>query len=190
MKKIIYTPLRTITALLIFQCCFQITANAQWVKTSGPPGINVNNFFNNGTYLFAGTSAQGAFRSVNSGGKWTAANTGIENTEVLSFTQDETYMYAGTDKGVFRSSDNGNTWTAANSGVQTQRVYAMVLGGGFLFAGTGNGVYRSANQGSTWTIANGGALDYTNIYAMCYVNNLLIVEGDNYLFKSNNAGNK
>ena len=188
MKQVSCHFTKAIIVLFVLQF-FVLTIHAQWVKTSGPPGINVNTFFDNGAYLFAGTSAKGAFRSTNNGSRWSMANTGLENVSVFSFIQDSDYLYAGTDKGVYRSSDNGNTWSAANTGLETQRVNAMVFGGGFLFAGTGNGVYRSANQGSSWTIANGNALDYTNIFAMCYVDDVLIVEGDNYLFKTTDAGN-
>ena len=58
-----------------------------------------------------------------------------------------------------------------------------------MFAGTaGLGVYRSPDQGLTWENANGGALNFSTIYAMCYVNNRLIVEADNYLFNTKDAG--
>ena len=173
-----------------FLFLFNRVGHPQWVKTAGPPGINVNVFFNSGSFLFAGTSSKGVFRSSDQGASWTPANSGLENATVLSFTRDQTFLYAGTNKGVYRSSNNGTTWVAANNGIQTKLVTNMVIGGGFLFAGTsGQGVYRSADQGNTWANANGGTLDFSSIYAMCYVNGLLIVEADNYLFKSNNAGN-
>ncbi|MBA3649253.1 MAG: T9SS type A sorting domain-containing protein [Chitinophagales bacterium] len=166
------------------------TAQAQWSQTSGPQGINVNVFFDNGIYLFAGTSAKGVFRSADHGATWAAANDGLENAIVYSFAQDQTNLYAGTQSGVYRSANNGSTWTAANTGIQNQSVYEMTIGGGYLFAGTiGFGVFKSSNQGGSWTNANGGALDQSFILAMCYVNNRLIVEADNYIFYSTNAGN-
>lgn len=174
---------------LLFQFIPASPVYGQWVKTQGPPGINVNVFFNNGAALFAGTSSKGVFRSSNNGATWTAANSGLENATVLSFTKDNTYIYAGTDKGVFRSSNNGASWIAANTGIETQIVTNMVIGGGYLFAGTsGLGVYRSPDQGGTWQNANGNALNFSQIFAMVYVNNVLIVEADNYLFKTQDAG--
>ncbi|MEP7318099.1 MAG: hypothetical protein ABI921_05150 [Panacibacter sp.] len=165
-------------------------ANGQWVQTQGPPGINVNVFFNEDSILLAGTSSKGAFISLNNGATWSVTGSGLENTSVLSFLRDTTYLYAGTDKGVFRSANNGTTWVAANNGIETQTINNMVIGGGYLFAGTsGQGVYRSADQGNTWQNANGNALNYSQIYAMCYINNRLIVEADNYLFYTLNAGN-
>ncbi len=196
MKTFIFSFAKAIAPVLILlvqmHLLFIPNVNAQWTKTAGPRGINVNVFFDNGPFLFAGTSAKGVFRSANHGTTWQAANRTLENETVLSFTSDSNFLYAGTDEGVFRSSDNGLTWTAANNGIRTQFVSAMVIGGGYLFAGTiGSGVFKSADQGITWTDANGGALNSSYILAMCYVTNLnlLIVEGDNYLFKSRNAGN-
>ena len=177
-------------SLLLLICMCSRMVQAQWEKTSGPPGINVNAFFSSGSLLFAGTSSKGVMVSSDRGATWAAANKGMENTTVLSFAKDNTYLYAGTNNGVYRSPDNGVSWVAANNGIQTQRVTNMIIGGGFLFAGTaGQGVFRSSNQGNTWANANGGALDFSSIYAMCYVNNILIVEADNYLFKTRNAGN-
>ena len=173
--------------ILFLQFLFNRNVHAQWAKTSGPPGINVNVFFDNGSLLYAGTSSKGVFRSSDNGATWTVANVGLQNATILSFFKDQTYLYAGTDKGVYRSS-NGSTWAAANNGIETQVVKSMVIGGGFLFAGTTNGVYRSANKGNTWADASGGALHFTSIPAMCYVKNTLIVEGDNYLFTSTDAG--
>lgn len=179
----------TFIFLVHFLLLFNEAVHAQWAKTAGPPGINVNTFFNSGSFLFAGTSSKGVFKSSDQGATWTAANSGLENATVLSLAKDQTYLYAGTNTGVYRSSNNGATWIAANNGIETQLVTNMVIGGGFLFAGTaGQGVYRSANQGNTWANANGGALDFSSIFAMCYVNNQLIVEADNYLFKTKNAG--
>lgn len=188
-----FKPLsRKVKFILLLQCLFLSSeiVHAQWTKTAGPPGINVNVFFDNGSFLFAGTSSKGVMRSSNQGASWTPANNGLENATVLSFTKDQTYLYAGTNKGVYRSSNNGVTWIPANNGIENQLVMNMAIGRGFLFAGTsGQGVYRSADKGNTWQNANGGALDFSVIFAMCYVNNILIVEADNYLFKSNNAGN-
>lgn len=165
-------------------------SHAQWVQTAGPTGISVNVFYNYGSYLFSGTYAKGVFRSSDNGLHWEPANGGLENSLVYSFTNDANYLYAGTEAGVYRSSDNGATWTAANSGITQQSVYEMTTGGGYVFAGTiGSGVFKSSDQGATWSSANGGTLTFSFIMAMCYVNNKLIVEGDNYLYVSTDFGN-
>ena len=93
--------------LLHFLFLFSQVVHSQWIKTAGPPGINVNVFFNSGSSLFAGTSSKGVFRSSNQGTTWTPVNRGLENATILSFANDQTYIYAGTNKGVYRSSNNG-----------------------------------------------------------------------------------
>src|SRR6185436_8514863 len=92
-----------------------LNAIAQWTQTGGPPGMSVNTFYQKGGNLFAGTSAKGVFKSTDHGITWTAANNGIENSDVFSLISDATYLYAGTNDGPYRSADNGATWTAANS---------------------------------------------------------------------------
>ncbi|HKR04202.1 MAG TPA: T9SS type A sorting domain-containing protein [Bacteroidia bacterium] len=163
---------------------------AQWTKTQGPPGITITKFFENDSALFAGTYAQGVYKSYDYGNTWIAANTGIDNKQVLSLASDSLYIYAGTgDEGVYRSADQGATWTIANTGIQTQAVNCLLNAAGFMFAGTiGQGVYSSADHGNTWQDASGGALTFSFIHAMFYANSRLTVEADNYLFYSFDFG--
>jgi len=168
---------------------------AQWTKTGGPPGIRTTKFYETGNILYVGTDAQGVYKSLDHGNTWTAANSGIENREVLSLTGDGTYIYAGTGAtdtgtdGVYRSSDQGATWTAANNGIQSQSVYSLLSAAGQLFAGTiGQGVYKSDNQGTSWTNASGGALGSSLIFIMFYAAPRLTVEADNCLFYSEDFG--
>jgi hypothetical protein len=52
--------------------------------------------------LYAGTSGDGVFKSTNGGGNWTAANTGLTNTDVNTLAIDPatpTTLYAGTHGG-------------------------------------------------------------------------------------------
>src|SRR5215831_1164593 len=108
-------------ALLLLTLLFAgFNAQAQWTKTTGPQGMIVNAFFQSGNKLFAGTTSQGVFKSTDHGVTWSAANNGIENTTVFSFTADGSFLYAGTNTGVFRSSNNGKSWTPANTGIETQ----------------------------------------------------------------------
>ncbi len=163
---------------------------SQWTKTAGPPGITVTKFFENDSALFVGTYAQGVYKSYDHGNSWLAANTGIENMQVISLAADSLYIYAGTGtEGVYRSSDQGTTWSLANTGIQTQAVSCLLSAGGFMFAGTiGTGVYSSVDHGNTWQDANGGALTSSYIHAMFYASSRLTVEADNYLFYTFNNG--
>src|SRR6478752_6056209 len=99
--------------LLVATFAFSIVvSNAQWTQTNGPTGITINTFHDSGNALFAGSSAKGGFKSVDHGVNWQPANTGIENTEIFSFTEDEDYLYAGSLQGAYRSADIGATWTS------------------------------------------------------------------------------
>ena len=63
----------------------------------------------------------GVFKSTDSGGTWTAANTGLTSRSVYALAIDPTSpatLYAGTHGGgVFKSTDSGGTWAAANTGL-------------------------------------------------------------------------
>jgi photosystem II stability/assembly factor-like uncharacterized protein len=180
---------RSLTLNLLLLISY-ISVNAQWVKTNGPAGITVTKFYEYNGNLFCGTYAQGVFKSTDHGVTWTASNTGIQNKQVLSFTNDAAYLYAGTqDSGVYRSSDGGATWSPSNTGIPTQAVYSLLSTPGWLFAGTISfGVFKSNNNGATWTDANGGALGSSFIYAMVQSSSRLMVEADNYIFYSTDTG--
>jgi photosystem II stability/assembly factor-like uncharacterized protein len=182
--------MKRISSLCIFSFTFYFSVNAQWVKTNGPKGITVTKFYSLSGNLFCGTYAQGVFKSIDNGATWIASNTGIENKQVMSFTQDATYLYAGTQgAGVYRSADGGVTWSPANTGIPTQAVNCMLSTPGWLFAGTVSfGVFKSNNNGATWTDANGGALNSSYIFAMVQSSSRLMVEADNYIFYSTDTG--
>jgi ligand-binding sensor domain-containing protein len=119
-------------------------ANAQWVKTSGPQGMNVNCFYGVGNTLFAGTSAKGVFRSANSGTSWQASNTNIENNTVFSMIAKDGFLFAGTNDGVYRSADNGATWQPFNTNMLGKFVVSLYVANNFIYAGTvGTGLFKS-----------------------------------------------
>lgn len=183
MKKIF-----KLSFLLIF--LFSLNAYPQWVKTSGPPGMNVNVFYQKGSSLYAGTSAKGVFKSADHSITWSVANTGIENKNVFSLVADGNNLYAGTNDGVYRSTNMGASWSPANNGIQGQFIYSFLVANGYLFAGTISfGVFKSNDHGNTWTNANGGALGSSSIYAMCFSSPNIIAMADNLIFYSTNNGN-
>ncbi|HRH60511.1 MAG TPA: hypothetical protein PL045_08070, partial [Chitinophagaceae bacterium] len=176
----------------IFLCAFLFFAcehlQAQWQKTAGPPGMNVNVFFANNNILFAGTTPKGVFKSGDNGITWSAANGGIEERNVFSLTALNGFLFAGTDMGVYRSSDNGATWQAANSGIEQKFVVSFTAASGFLFAGCIGGLYKSADNGSTWTDANGSALTSSTIHDITFSFGHLTVISDNLIFYSYDNG--
>lgn len=164
------------------------TSTAQWQKTAGPPGMNVNVFYQRGNTLFAGTTPNGVYKSSNNGKTWSASNNGIVDKSVFSLIANGNYLFAGTDSGVFRSPDNGTTWQAANQGIEQRFVYSFIFANGFLFAGTSWGLYKSPDNGSTWSDANGDALTSSTIHDISYSPPHLVVIADNLIFYSDDNG--
>ncbi|HEY1872371.1 MAG TPA: hypothetical protein VGG71_15010, partial [Chitinophagaceae bacterium] len=163
--------------------------NAQWVKTAGPQGMNVNVFYQRGNTLFAGTSPKGVFKSLDNGVSWIAANNRIADKNVFSFIANNNFLFAGTDSGVFRSPDNGVTWQAVNSGIEGKFVYSFKFAKGFLFAGTSSGLYKSPDEGITWFDAGGGGISSSIIHDITFAPPHLVVIADNLIFYSDNNGN-
>jgi uncharacterized repeat protein (TIGR02543 family) len=115
--------------------------------------------------LYAGT-ADGVFRSVNSGAVWTAANVGLADENVLALAIDPrtpTALYAGTwGDGIFRSWDSGATWTPVAYGATSLWVGSLVIDPvvpSTLYAGTAEGVFRSVDGGTMWAGASSGLTD-------------------------------
>jgi len=165
------------------------SASAQWIKTQGPPGMNVNCFYRVGNTLFAGTSAKGVFRSSNSGASWQPSNTGIANKAVHSLIAKDAFLFAGTDDGVYRSSDNGTTWQPFNTNLLGKTIQSLYVSNGFIYAGTvAFGLFKSNDNGQNWTDANGGALGSSTIHAITFASPNLVVVSDNLIFYSNDNG--
>ena len=101
------------------------------------------------TTLYAGTEGGGVYKSTDSGGNWSAVNTGLTNTYVDALAIDPvtpTTLYAGTyPAGVFKSTNGGGNWSAVNTGLTNTSVYALAIDPAtptILYAGTeGGGVF-------------------------------------------------
>jgi len=114
--------------------------------------------------VYAGTAAGGVFKSVDSGGSWTAVNTGLTNLAVLSLAIDPSTpatLYAGTNgAGVFKSVDSGGNWTPVHTGLTNLAVTELAIDPSTpttLYAGTdGGGIFKSTNAGGNWTAASAG----------------------------------
>jgi photosystem II stability/assembly factor-like uncharacterized protein len=184
--KLLYAKTICLIALFII---LNKTVHAQWQKTAGPAGMNVNTFYQRGDVLFAGTTPRGVFKSSDHGVTWVAANNGITERNVFSLTANSQFLFAGTDSGVFRSPDNGVTWQRANFGIESKFVYSFLFANGFLFAGTSGGLYKSSNNGASWTDANGSALNSSIIHDITFSAPHLIASADNLIFYSDDNGN-
>src|SRR5665213_2482005 len=167
----------------IFSLNVTISAQAQWVQTTGPSDGDIHSLAVIGAntpspVLFAGTGglAHGAvFSTTDSGATWKPTGSNLTGVFVSSLALIDPnsappMLFAGTyGGGVFSSSDNGTNWTAGNPGLTGNGLYVQafaVSGAGsptpMLFAGTGgaggvgDGVFRSSDDGASWTAASGG----------------------------------
>ena len=104
-----------------------------------------------------GCAPGGVFRSTDSGGSWSAVNSGLTSTHVTTVAIDPTTpstLYAGTDGGVFRSANSGANWSAVSSGLTHLGVSTLAIdptAPSTLYAGTDGGVFRSTDSAGRWT---------------------------------------
>ena len=91
-------------------------SKAQWGKTNGPYGGNIEELFATSEgILFAGTDGAGVFRSTDGGESWTPVNTGLHTIsgffrDVTAFAQKRDTLYVNMVSGLFTSTDDGNSW--------------------------------------------------------------------------------
>jgi hypothetical protein len=185
-----------LTALL---CLAPLGAGARatiggWEQTAGPSASGVNVLFRQGTTLFAGTAADGVYRSSDNGSSWTAANAGLEGGSVTAIAGEPPFLYASIPiddaghGGVFRSSNDGSSWTPSGSGLEGQLIVTLLAMNGNVFAGSvGNGVYKSTNQGQSWFLSNMG-MGFESIAAMIANGSSIFAAGSNFTYRSTDQG--
>jgi hypothetical protein len=105
-------------------------------------------------YYQGGINSLGIYKSTINGNSWTAANTGLTDKRVRSFTSTGNNIYAGTLTGVYISSNNGTSWSYMSNGPDTS-VYAMTSNSSNIFAGS-YGFYISSDYGNNWSQKNNG----------------------------------
>jgi photosystem II stability/assembly factor-like uncharacterized protein len=144
--------------------------------------------------LYAGTASGGVFKSTDSGGNWTAANTGLTNLNVYTMAVTAGTLYTGTyGGGIFKSIDSAGTWTTANTGLTNLSVYAMAINPsnpGTLYTATfGGGMFKSINSGATWAAVNTGLMELSDMALAVNPTNsgTIYVATTNGVFKSADA---
>jgi photosystem II stability/assembly factor-like uncharacterized protein len=97
----------------------------------------------NGANIYVGANTQGVTLSTNSGGTFTAANTGISNLYTTSFIFSGSNLIAGTINDAFITTNNANSWSSLNTSGLTVR--CMAINSTNIFLGTWNdGVWLRA----------------------------------------------
>ena len=163
--------------LLISLLTFLITSQAVPVSavtnvwtSLGPEGGNITALVinpNTPSTLYVGTYSSGVYKSMNSGGTWSAANTGLTDLYVGDLAIDPTNprtLYAGTWGGVFKSTDGGGNWSAVNTGLSSLLITTLAIDPKTprtLYAGTYYcAMYKSMNGGGNWSFAGKGLVGY------------------------------
>jgi photosystem II stability/assembly factor-like uncharacterized protein len=126
-----------------------------WVQTNGPCGGNVSSIVWNDTALFAATSGEGVYRSLNGGLNWTRVRSSGKCLAVNGGA-----VFAAHDS-IVRTVDNGKSWiTVYTSGIYEVSCVATI--GNLLFAGGWQtGVFSSGNNGVAWEERRTGLESYT-----------------------------
>lgn len=149
-------------------------AGAGWI----PSGLNSDHCYSvvinpQKTYnLFAGTSGDGLYRSMDYSASWQRSNTGINNAMVTSVahTQYNQYLIFSSiyGAGVYLSNNRGQTWLELNKGLEDKYVHQVVVDPahpGLLYALTeSSGLYQNDLGGADGWIKVGQGLPLTTIY--------------------------
>ncbi len=116
---------------------------------------------NNANVLFAGTTANGIYKSIDGGENWTPSSTGLNTLNILTLAFDNvlvdgspvTRIYAGTNGGgIYRSLDNGDTWEGVNTNLLNLDVYDMAFhptDNNTMYAATFGNVFSSSERAFT-----------------------------------------
>lgn len=109
--------------------------------------------------IFAATTQDGMFCSMDRGERWSPWNFGLLDLSVLAlavspdYARDET-VYIGTGTGLFRSTNGGRAWreiTLPTQGDDLPAVSAVALAQGDLYVGLEDGgLWASRDLGQTW----------------------------------------
>lgn len=127
---------------------------SQWSISGNFNGGNVNCLINTGQYIFAGTSANGVYRSDDNGSVWIQKNTGLKNfLFVQTMSAWNNFVYAGTSGGgFFYSTDYGDSWIQSNQGLSQLNIKALLSDSTGVYAGLIiAGIYRTTNNGLNWS---------------------------------------
>lgn len=132
-----------------------VSPNGNWANIteglpSGPQSIVVL-----GTEVFVGTISHGVYKTSNGGQTWTASNTGIPATGIISLSEVNGALYAASNSALYYSNDGGASWVSISTGLGGT-VNNVTQVGTKLLASTINGVYASSNSGASWVLSSMG----------------------------------
>lgn len=137
---------------------FRSTLSSNWVRidTGFTEHYYISKLITSDTNLLAGTYVFGVWRSIDNGSYWDQSNTFMTKSDIHSFAQHGTDLFAATDGAqLFLSNDNGHTWPGDMS-FPADTLNTLVFSGSELFAGSNKGVSRTIDKGAGWTDVSSG----------------------------------
>ena len=174
-----------------FSGVFQSSDGKTWTRT----GRGLNLFFPNAprvfpppgvrafvidasspTTLYAGTSGGGVYKTIDGGGTWTTANTGLTNlvVQVMAAVPGAPgTLYAGTLGAVFKTTNGAASWIRVDNGLANMNITSLAVdpsAPSTVYAGTwSDGVFKTTDAGASWVqtaLRTEGEPETPGIYAL------------------------
>jgi len=160
-------------------------ANAQWENISAGIGNRpVYSLYNNGNYIYAGSSNHGIYLSSNNGTNWSPAGVNYFNI-TYAMTEFGGYLYAACELGVWRTSNNGAYWSYTS--LNNTSMYSLASNQSRVFVGSHNSGLFYSSGGTGWFISQ---LNTQSVKALVVNGNFLLAGCGNSagVFISTNNG--
>jgi photosystem II stability/assembly factor-like uncharacterized protein len=139
-KKIIIVSI----LILFYTFCF----SQDYWESIFSSGSNINCIAKNSIgYLFAGTTSNGLYRSVDNGVNW--EQTSFDECCATIISNSDT-LYAGNHLGIFISIDNGVNWEQTNYNSNSHII--SIDSNNNIFTGFWGGICKSSDNGVSWEL--------------------------------------
>ncbi|HZF41365.1 MAG TPA: hypothetical protein VE715_21255, partial [Blastocatellia bacterium] len=149
--------------------------------------LTVKGVVRKGEKLFAATSEDRVFVSLDQGRHWKAAGEFFPEKEIFSLAGIGDHLLAWTTDGIYLSTDEGRSWMASETSFSGLDFCSFVVSGAKIFAGINNGLLVSADQGQSWTKL-GGIGEHAAIYALAASGGRLFAGTNSGVFLSTDDG--
>ncbi len=176
------------------------TTFAQWVPYNHPGYSNIYSITSSpGALYMVAYGTGGVVKSVDNGGSWNPANSGLPGTSAVeSVFYNGSALFSGTHSGVYRSDNSGGTWSLTNTGLPlssatncakkffrysttTFALYSATIG-------NNGGIWRTTDNGANWYSGNAGLSANMNVYQIAEINGILYAATSVGLYYSNTLG--
>lgn len=164
---------------------------AQWTTPEAGTAGATWDIVGTPSMMFASSSTNGVFISINQGEQWIDRGENLENQYVQALAQINNYLFVGTNgNGVYRSTNAGESWVEKSGGLGDPFVYTLVSEGNNLYALTDNaGVFMTSDLGDNWISLNNADIIGIFLYTLTSNNNVVYVGGQyGSVYKTSDKG--